>query len=53
MIFAKSYKFYKLPIRMNLNEWPTPNPAPKPTRHWGLDKSYKWGCTNLYELATS
>ncbi len=40
MIFAKSYVFYELPIRMNLYEWPTPNPAPKPTRHWGLDKSY-------------
>ncbi len=39
-IFAKSYIFYELPIRMNLYEWPTPNPAPKPTRHWGLDKSY-------------
>ncbi len=26
---------------MNLYEWPTPNPAPKPTRHWGLEKSYK------------
>ncbi len=26
---------------MNLYEWPTANPAPKPTRHWGLDKSYK------------
>ncbi len=38
--FAKSYVFYELPIRMNLYEWPTPNPAPKPTRHWGLDKSY-------------
>ncbi len=37
-IFAKSYVFYELPIRMNLYEWPTPNPAPKPTRHWGLDK---------------
>ncbi len=37
---AKSYGFYELPIRMNLYEWPTPNPAPKPTRHWGLDKSY-------------
>ncbi len=34
------YVFYELPIRMNLYEWPTPNPAPKPTRHWGLDKSY-------------
>ncbi len=22
-------------------QWPTPDPAPKPTRHWGLDKSYK------------
>ncbi len=32
-IFAKSYVFYELPIRMNLYEWPTPNPAPKPTRH--------------------
>ncbi len=26
---------------MNLYEWPTANPAPKPTRYWGLDKSYK------------
>ncbi len=40
MIHAKSYVFYELPIRMNLYEWPTPNPAPKPTRHWGLDQSY-------------
>ncbi len=38
MIFAKSYVFYELPIRMNLYEWPTPNLAPKPTHHWGLDK---------------
>ncbi len=38
--FAKSYVFYELPIYMNLNEWPTPNPAPKPTCHWGLEKSY-------------
>ncbi len=59
MIFAKSYVFYELPIRMNLYEWPTPNPAPKPTRHWGLDKCdktlfrQKWGRTNSYELATS
>ncbi len=45
-IFAKSYVFYELPIRMNLNEWPTPNPAPKPTRHWGLGKLYEWGHTN-------
>ncbi len=37
---GKSYIFYELPIRINLYEWPTPNPAPKPTRHWGLDKSY-------------
>ncbi len=41
MIFAKSYVFYELPIRMNLYKWPTPNPDPKPTRQWGLDKSYK------------
>ncbi len=38
---------------MNLYERPnvTPNPAPKPTRHWGLD----WGLVRvrLYELATS
>ncbi len=33
-IFAKSYVFYELAIRMNLYEWPTPNPAPKPTHHW-------------------
>ncbi len=38
-IFAKSYVFYELSNRMNLYEWPTPNPAPKPNRHWGLDKS--------------
>ncbi len=36
MIFAKSYAFYELPIRMNMNEWPTP----KPPCHWGLEKSY-------------
>ncbi len=39
-IFAKSYVFYELPIRMNLYEGPTPNSAAKPTRHWGLDKLY-------------
>ncbi len=33
-------------IHMNLYEWPTPNPAPKPTHHWGLDKSYEWGRMN-------
>ncbi len=53
MIFAKSYVFYELPIRMNLYEWPTPNPAPKPTHHWGLDKSYKIVRVRSYELATS
>ncbi len=52
-IFVKSYVFYELPIRMNLYEWPTPNPAPKPTRHWGLDKSYKIVWVRSYELATS
>ncbi len=35
---------------MNLYEWPTPNPAPKPTRHWGLDKSFKIVQVRLYEF---
>ncbi len=35
---GNSYIFYEV---ANSYEWPTPNPAPKPTRHWGLDKSYK------------
>ncbi len=52
-IFAKSCIFYELPIRMNLYEWATLNPAPEHIRHWGLDKSYEWGRTNSYELATS
>ncbi len=30
--------FTSCTIRLNLFEWPTPNPAPKPTSHWGLDK---------------
>ncbi len=58
MIFAKLYIFYG--SKVNLYEWPTPNPAPKSTRHWGLDKSYKiraieidWGRTNSSALATS
>ncbi len=51
-IFDKSYIFYELPIRMNLYEWPTPNPAPKATHHWGLDNSYEWGRMNSYKLAT-
>ncbi len=37
-------------IRMNLYEWPTPNPTPKPTRHWGLDKSYKIVWARSYEF---
>ncbi len=49
-IFAKSYVFYELSICMNLYEWPTPNPAPKPTRHWGLDKSYKIVRVRSYEF---
>ncbi len=49
MFFAKSYVFYKL----HLYEWPTPNPAPKPTRHCGLDKSYKIVRVRPSELATS
>ncbi len=35
---------------MNLYEWPTPNPAPKPTCCWGLDKSYKILQVWLYEF---
>ncbi len=35
---------------MNSSEWPTPNPAPKPTRQWGLEKSYKIGWVRLYEF---
>ncbi len=49
-IFAKSYVFYELPIRTNSYDWPTPNPAPKPTRHWGLDKSYKIVRVRSYEF---
>ncbi len=26
---------------MNSYEWPTPKPAPKPNRHWGLEKLVK------------
>ncbi len=52
-IFAKSEVFYALPIRMNLYELPTPNPAPKPTRHWGLGKFYKIVRVRSYELTTS
>ncbi len=29
---GNSYIFYEV---ANLYEWPTPNPAPKPTHHWG------------------
>ncbi len=45
-MFAKLYVFTSSLIRMNLYEWPTPYPVPKPTLHWGLDKSYERGCTN-------
>ncbi len=49
-----SYKFiHNFTIRMNLHEWPTPNPAPKPTSHWGLDKLYKIVRVRSYELVTS
>ncbi len=41
IIFAKSYGFYELPILMIFYKLPTPNPAPKPTYYWGLEKSYK------------
>ncbi len=37
----------------NPYEWPTPNPAPKPTHHCGLDKSYKIEWVRSYELTTS
>ncbi len=30
--------FTSSPICMNSYEKPTPKPAPKPTRHWGVDK---------------
>ncbi len=52
-IFAKSYLFYKLPMRMNLHELPSPNTTPKLTHHWGLKKAYVWGRMNSYELPTS
>ncbi len=42
--------FMSYTIRMNLYEWPTPNPAPKPTHHWGLDKSYKIIRVRLYKF---
>ncbi len=38
IFFAKWYLFYEL---HNSYEWPTSNPAPKPTRHWGVDNSYE------------
>ncbi len=59
-LWPHSYKFIQFllnrtyftscTIRMNLYEWPTPNPAPKPTRHWGVDKSYKIVRVRLYEF---
>ncbi len=52
-IFAKSYVFNELLIHMNLYKLPTPNPAPKRTLHWGLDKSNKIVRVRSYELATS
>ncbi len=35
---------------MNSYGWPTPNPAPKPSRHWGLDKSNKIVRVRSYEF---
>ncbi len=35
---------------MNLYKLPTPNPTPKPIRHWGLDKSYKIVRVRLYKF---
>ncbi len=45
--------FTSCTIRMNLYEWPTPNPTPKPTHHCGVDKSYKIVRVRSYKLATS
>ncbi len=40
--FLLNHKYFSsFTIGMNSYEWSTPNPAPKPTRHWGLDKLYK------------
>ncbi len=41
---------YFMKLLMNLYEWPTPNPGPKPTCHWGLDKSYKIVQVRSYEF---
>ncbi len=38
------------PIRMISYKWPTPNLAPKPTHHWGLDNSYKIVQVRLYKF---
>ncbi len=35
---------------MNLYKLHIPNPAPKPTRHWGVDKSYKIVQVRSYEF---
>ncbi len=35
---------------MNLYKRPTPNPAPKPTHHGGVDKSYKIVRVRSYEF---
>jgi len=35
---------------MNSYKLPTPNPAPKSTRHWGLDKSYEFVRVRSYEF---
>jgi len=35
---------------MNSYEWPTPNPAPKPTCHWGLDKLHEFVRMRSYEF---
>ncbi len=38
------------PIRMNSYYLPTPNPAAKPTHHWGLDNPYSIVRVRLYKL---
>ncbi len=48
---GNSYIFYEVANSYEFVEWPTPNPAPKPARHWGLDKSRQI-CTNCLEMSS-
>ena len=42
--------FTSCPIQIYSYEWPTPDSAPKPTHHVGLDKSYKFVRVRSYEF---